>query len=124
VRQRQRGLLHRAPATVGEHRVRQVDAQRDHRRRPPLGLGDLEVLRLQAHRQGAHSPAGPAADRIADGADHVERLLVAELPAPRRADQVTGRAGVPQVVRAALLGGQVGEDLRQRGAAEPAQRLR
>ena len=115
VRQRQRGLLHRAPAALGDHRERQVDAERHRRRRPPLGLDHLEVLDRQldaAPDRGRPPDAARPPHRVADRAHHVERLLVAELPAPRRAGQLAGRAGVAQVVLPAPAGLEVGEDPR------------
>jgi hypothetical protein len=54
----------------------------------------------------------------------VQRLLVPELPLPRRPGRLTGGPGVPDVVLAALAGAEVLEDLAQRGLPEPAQRLR
>ena len=98
VRQREGGLLHRAPPAVGHHRERQVDAQRDGRGRPPLGLGDLEVLDVQPMGRTAVPPVARRRHRVADGADHVDRLLVAVLPAPRRPGQLARGAGVAQVV--------------------------
>ena len=84
VRQRQRRLLHRAPAALGHHRERQVDAQRHRCGRPPLGLDDLEVLDVERHRTASRDAsatlAGRTPHRVADRAYDVERLLVAELP--------------------------------------------
>ena len=52
------------------------------------------------HVPARRSPAD-AQDRVADGPDDVQRLLVAELPLPAGAGQLAGRARIPDVVVAA-----------------------
>ena len=96
VRQRQRRLLHRAPAALVDHRERQVHEQRDGRGGALLGLHDLEVL----DQQPAPLPERPAPPYgVGDGADRVQRQVVAELPragsarSARRPSRCAGRRG-------------------------------
>ena len=118
--QRERGLLHRPPASLRDHREGQVDAQRHGRGSAPLGLHHLEVLDRERHRRQRTGPP----DRVAHRAHHVEGLLVAVLEASRRTGDLPGRAGAVQVVLSAPARFEVREHVPQRGTAEPAQRLR
>ena len=59
-------------------------------------------------------------DGVADRADDVERLLVAEPPLPRRPGRLPGGARVPDVVAAAPARLQHREDPAQRGRSQPA----
>ncbi len=80
--------------------------QRHGSRRAPLGLHHLEVIDLKPHRRTRTRPQNGARQ----GAHHVQRLLVAELPRPRRSGHLAGGAGVAQVVLAAPPAVEVGED--------------
>ena len=60
---------------------------------------------------------------VAHGADHVQRLLVTELPRPRCAGQLAGRARVADVVVAAVRGLQRGEHPTQGRTPQPPHRL-
>ncbi len=120
VRQRQRGLLHRPPAVLEHHRDGQVDAERDGRRRPALGLHHLEVLDRQLHRRARAAPQYRSGHRP----DHVEGLRVAVLPRSRRAGDLAGRARLAQVVLPGPPTAQIREDGTQSRAPEPSQRLR
>ena len=60
--------------------------------------------------------------RVAHRAHHVQGLLVTELPRPRGPGGIAGGAGVADVVASSAAGVELGEDLAQRGGADPADR--
>ena len=125
VRQRQRGLLHRAPAALLHHRERQVDAERDRGRGPALGLDHLEVL---DRRAGRHRLRRSAARRST--ALETVRTASSGSSSPNShgrvsAGELVGRPGAVVVVVAARRRPRAAAKTRlQRGLAEPAQRLR
>src|SRR5581483_3182255 len=98
-----------------------VDEQGDRSRGAPLGLDDLEVLAGQRQRLVR---GGAAQYRVADRADRVEWLLVAETPFATRAGDLAGRSGIADVVRTPTACLEDVEHTTKRGLAEAAQRAR
>src|SRR6478735_168684 len=89
-----------------------------------LGLDDLEVFGSNMDPTVVPNVGRGPQHGVANGADDVERLLVAELPFAARARDLARGSRVANIVAASAPRVELSEDPSQRGRAESAHRAR